>query len=31
MHWALQSIKRGDAQGFLAGMVLTFLMGLAFL
>ena len=31
MHWALQSIKRGERKGFLAGMVLTFLMGLAFL
>ena len=31
MHWALQSIKRGQRNGFLAGMVLTFLMGLAFL
>src|ERR1700675_698514 len=31
MHWALQSIKRDNRAGFLAGMVLTFLMGLAFL
>ena len=31
MHWALQSIKRGQRNAFLAGMVLTFLMGLAFL
>lgn len=31
MHWALQSIKRGQRTAFLAGMVLTFLMGLAFL
>ena len=31
MHWALQCIKRGERSGFLAGMVLTFLMGLAFL
>jgi cytochrome c oxidase subunit III len=31
MHWALQSIKRGHRAGFLAGMVLTFMMGLAFL
>jgi cytochrome c oxidase subunit III len=31
MHWALQSIKRGQRSAFLAGMVLTFLMGLAFL
>ena len=31
MHWALQSIKRGERKAFLGGMVLTFLMGLAFL
>ena len=31
VHWALQSIKRGQRAAFLAGMVLTFLMGLAFL
>ena len=31
MHWALQSIKRGQRPAFLAGMVLTFVMGLAFL
>ena len=31
MHWALQSIKRGERKAFLAGMVLTFTMGLAFL
>jgi cytochrome c oxidase subunit III len=31
MHWALQSIKRGERKAFLAGMVLTFFMGLAFL
>jgi cytochrome c oxidase subunit 3 len=31
MHWALQSIKRGERTAFLGGMVLTFLMGLAFL
>jgi cytochrome c oxidase subunit III len=31
MHWALQSIKRGNRPAFLAGMTLTFLMGLAFL
>jgi cytochrome c oxidase subunit 3 len=31
MHWALQSIKRGQRAGFLAGMVLTLTMGLAFL
>ena len=31
MHWALQSIKRGHRAGLQAGLVLTFLMGLAFL
>jgi cytochrome c oxidase subunit 3 len=31
MHWALQSIKRGNRAGLQAGMVLTFFMGLAFL
>ena len=31
MHWALQSIKRGNRAGLQAGLVLTFLMGLAFL
>jgi cytochrome c oxidase subunit III len=31
VHWALQSIKRGERSAFLAGMILTFLMGLAFL
>jgi len=31
MHWALQSIKRGNRTGMEAGLVLTFLMGLAFL
>jgi cytochrome c oxidase subunit 3 len=31
MHWALQSIKRGNRAGLQAGMVLTFLMGLTFL
>jgi cytochrome c oxidase subunit III len=31
MHWALQSIKRNDRAGMKAGLVLTFLMGLAFL
>ncbi len=31
MHWALQSIKRGNRAGLKAGMVLTFLMGLTFL
>jgi cytochrome c oxidase subunit 3 len=31
MHWALQSIKRGNRAGLQAGLVLTFAMGLAFL
>ena len=31
MHWALQSIKRGNRAGMKAGLVLTFLMGLTFL
>ena len=31
MHWALQSIKRGNRAGLQAGLVLTFMMGLAFL
>ena len=31
MHWALQSIKRGDRSGLKAGLVLTFFMGLSFL
>jgi cytochrome c oxidase subunit 3 len=31
MHWALQSIKRGNVFGLRAGLLLTFLMGLAFL
>ena len=31
MHWALQSIKRGNRTGMKAGLVLTFLMGLTFL
>ena len=31
MHWALQSIKRGNRRGLQAGLVLTILMGLAFL
>ena len=31
MHWALQSIKRGNRVGLQAGLVLTSLMGLAFL
>jgi cytochrome c oxidase subunit 3 len=31
MHWALQSIKRGNRVGMQAGLVLTLLMGLTFL
>jgi cytochrome c oxidase subunit III len=31
MHWALQSIKRGNHAGLQAGMLLTFLLGLTFL
>ena len=31
MHWALQSIKRGNRVGLQAGLTLTFLMGLTFL
>jgi cytochrome c oxidase subunit 3 len=31
MHWALQSIKRGNRTGLQAGLVLTFLLGLSFL
>jgi cytochrome c oxidase subunit III len=31
MHWALQSIKRGNRWGLQAGLSLTFLMGLTFL
>ena len=31
MHWALQSIKRGNRAGLRAGLVLTFAMGLTFL
>jgi cytochrome c oxidase subunit 3 len=31
MHWALQSIKRGNRSGLQAGLTLTFLMGLVFL
>ena len=31
MHWALQSIKRGNRSGLKAGLVLTFLLGLSFL
>ena len=31
MHWALQSIKRGNRAGLRAGLVLTLFMGLSFL
>jgi len=31
MHWAVQSIKRNNRRGLQAGLVLTILMGLAFL
>jgi cytochrome c oxidase subunit 3 len=31
MHWALQSVKRGNRAGLQAGLVLTFFMGLTFL
>ncbi len=31
MHWALQSIKRNYRAGLIAGLTLTFLLGLAFL
>jgi cytochrome c oxidase subunit 3 len=31
MHWALQSIKRGNRAGLQGGMVLTFALGLCFL
>ena len=31
MHWALQSIKRGDRAGLKAGLVSTIALGLAFL
>jgi cytochrome c oxidase subunit 3 len=31
MHWALQSIKRGNVFGLRAGLLLTFLMGVSFL
>ncbi len=31
MHWALQSIKRNHRAGLIAGLSLTFLLGLAFL
>src|SRR5204862_2450731 len=31
LHWATTSIKRGNVWGMRAGLLLTFLMGLAFL
>lgn len=31
VHWALTSVKRGNAYGLRAGLLLTFLMGAAFL
>ncbi len=31
MHWALQSVKRNHRAGLIAGLLLTFLLGLAFL
>jgi cytochrome c oxidase subunit 3 len=31
MHWALQSIKRGNRAGLQAGLVLTLALGLTFL
>ena len=31
VHWALQSVKRGNRAGLQAGLLLTFLMGLVFL
>jgi cytochrome c oxidase subunit 3 len=31
VHWALQSIKRGDRNGLRGGLLLTFLLGLTFL
>ena len=31
VHWALQSVRRGNRAGLQAGLVLTFLMGLTFL
>src|SRR5262245_41075882 len=31
MHWALQSIKRGNRAGLQGGLLLTFLLGLTFL
>jgi cytochrome c oxidase subunit III len=31
MHWALQSVKRSNRSGLIAGLTLTFLLGLTFL
>ncbi|MBW3592179.1 MAG: cytochrome c oxidase subunit 3 [Actinobacteria bacterium] len=31
MHWALQSVKRNHRAGLIAGLLLTFLLGLTFL
>jgi cytochrome c oxidase subunit 3 len=31
MHWALQSVKRNHRAGLIAGLILTFLLGLTFL
>jgi cytochrome c oxidase subunit 3 len=31
MHWALQSVKRGNRPGLIAGLTLTFLLGFTFL
>jgi cytochrome c oxidase subunit 3 len=31
MHWALQAVKRGNRSGLVAGLTLTFLLGLTFL
>ena len=31
MHWALQSVKRNNRSGLIAGLALTFLLGLTFL
>jgi cytochrome c oxidase subunit 3 len=31
MHWALQAVKRGNRSGLIAGLTLTFLLGLTFL
>jgi cytochrome c oxidase subunit 3 len=31
MHWALQSVKRSNRSGLIAGLALTFMLGLTFL